>query len=140
MYYFVNTDNAPITATVAKGDKRMIIETGELVEFSGTHTFEPYESLVVIDTHNARTKEHTSPTSEKLSLGGEWQVKHFTHNSLTLDKCDYYFDGNLIEKDGYVLNILPRINELERAVDLKQVYRFTVDEIPSEIYLATRYL
>ena len=137
MYYFVNTDNAPITATVAKGDKRMIIETGELVDFSGTHTFEPYESLVVIDTHNARTKEHTSPTSEKLSLGGEWQVKHFTHNSLTLDKCDYYFDGNLIEKDGYVLNILPRINELERAVDLKQVYRFTVDEIPSEIYLAT---
>ena len=61
----------------------------------------------------------------------------FTHNSLTLDTCDYYFDGNLVEKDGYVLNILPRINELERAVDLTQHYRFNVDDVPGEIFLAT---
>jgi hypothetical protein len=115
----------------------MVIETGDLLPFSGTHTFEPYESLVVIDTHAERTEKHTAPTSKKLSLLGEWTVESFTHNSLTLDKCDYYFDGELVEKNGYVLNILPRINELERAVDLKQVYRFTVDHIPSQFFLAT---
>ena len=137
MHYFVNTDNATVSANITKGDKMMIIETGELVPFSGTHTFEPYESLVVIDTHEERTALATAPSSTKLSLDGEWRVESFTHNSLTLDRCDYYFDGELVEKDGYVLNILPRINELERAVALKQVYRFTIDTIPSEIYLAT---
>lgn len=137
MYYFVNTDNAPLTAEISRGNKMMVIETGELVPFSGTHTFEPYESLVVIDTHEDRTVEHNEPTSNALSLGGEWKVEGFTHNSLTLDKCDYYFDGELVEKEGYVLNILPRINALERAVALKQVYRFTLDCVPSEIFLAT---
>jgi hypothetical protein len=137
MYYFVNTDNTTVTAEITKGDKMMVIETGELVPFSGVHTFEPYESLVVIDTHNERTVTTTEPTSEALSLSGEWKVEGFTHNSLTLDTCDYYFDGELVEKDGYVLNILPRINELERAVALKQVYRFNIDSVPSEIFLAT---
>ena len=137
MYYFVNTDNATLTAEITKGDKMMVIETGDLVPFSGKHTFEPYESLVVIDTHAERDAEYIAPSSDTLSLGGEWKVESFTHNSLTLDRCDYYFDGELIEKDGYVLNILPRINEKERSVALKQVYRFTVDSVPSEIYLAT---
>ena len=137
MHYFVNTDNTTVSANITKGDQMMVIETGELVPFSGTHTFEPYESLVVIDTHRERTVKASAPTSEKLSLSGEWKVESFTHNSLTLDRCDYYFDGELVEKDGYVLNILPRINELERAVALKQVYRFTIDTIPSELYLAT---
>ena len=137
MYYFVNTDNAEITATVAKGDKRLVIETGELEPFSGTHTFAPYESLVVIDTHKAREFVVAPTPTEQLSLLGEWAVDSFTHNSITLDRCDYYFDGELVEKDGYVLNIIPRINELERAVNLTQTYRFKIDEVPSEIFLAT---
>ena len=137
MYYFVNTDNTTLTANISRGDKMMVIETGELVPFSGTHTFEPYESLVVIDTHEKRTLEHTESASVPLSLLGEWKVDSFTYNSLTLDKCDYYLDGELVEKDGYVLNILPRINELERAVDLRQVYRFTMDSVPAELFLAT---
>ena len=137
MYYFVNTDNAELKATFKKGDKLMVIETGELVPFSGEHTFAPYESIVIIDTHGKRAESTAESTSEKLSLLGEWEVKEFTHNSLTLDTCDYYFDGELVEKDGYVLNILPRINELERAVSLKQAYRFTLKNVPSELFLAT---
>ena len=137
MHYIVNTDETEITAEIARGNKQMIIETGELVPFSGVHTFAPYESLVLIDTHEQRESAIENTESEKLSLMGEWEVKSFTHNSLTLDFCDYYFDGELVEKDGYVLNILPRINALERAVALKQDYRFTIDSIPSEIFLAT---
>ena len=137
MHYFVNTDNSEISATFKKGDKLMVIETGDLVPFSGKHTFAPYESIVVIDTHNERQENASVSDSLKLSLLGEWKVESFTHNSLTLDTCDYYFDGELVEKDGYVLNILPRINELERPVNLTQCYRFTMDAVPSEIFLAT---
>ena len=137
MYYFVNTDNAEMKATFKKGDMLMVIETGELVPFSGEHTFAPYESIVIIDTHKERVQVKSNVESEKLNLLGEWKVDSFTHNSLTLDTCDYYFDGELVEKDGYVLNILPRINELERAVNLTQCYRFIVKELPKEIFLAT---
>jgi len=137
MHYIVNTDNAEITANIKRGNKQMITETGELVPFSGVHTFAPYESLLLIDTHEEREAAPESTESERLSLMGEWEVKSFTHNSLILDFCDYYFDGELVEKEGYVLNILPRINALERAVALKQDYRFTICSIPSEIFLAT---
>ncbi|MBQ7343285.1 MAG: hypothetical protein IJW53_00805 [Clostridia bacterium] len=137
MHYIVNTDNSEITAGIKRGNKQMIIETGDLVPFSGIHTFAPYESLVLIDTHEEREEITETSASERLSLMGEWDVKSFTHNSLTLDFCDYYFNGELVEKEGYVLNILPRINALERAVALKQDYRFTISSIPSEIFLAT---
>lgn len=137
MHYIVNTDNAEITAQIARGDKQMVIETGELIPFSGVHTFAPYESLVIIDTHEKRKALPAKAESKRLDLMGEWEVKDFTHNSLTLDICDYYFDGELVEKDGYVLNILPRINALERAVALRQDYRFTLDSVPGEIFLAT---
>ena len=36
-----------------------------------------------------------------------------------------------------MLNILPRINALERAVNLEQVYRFTAKSVPESIFLAT---
>ena len=137
MYYFVNTDDAEISATFKKGNKLLVIETGDLIPFSGKHDFAPYESIVIIDTHEDRVKTPELPKTEKLDLLGEWQVDNFTHNSLTLDFCDYYFDGELVEKNGYVLNILPRINELERAVDLTQCYRFTINAPIDEIFLAT---
>ncbi|MBR2971420.1 MAG: hypothetical protein IKC61_00650 [Clostridia bacterium] len=137
MYYVVNTDNNEIGATFKYGNKLMVMETGELIPFSGRHTFAPYESIVIIDTHEERCAEDTVCNSKRLDLLGEWQVEDFTPNSLTLDTCDYYFDGQLVEKDGYVLNILPRINALERAVNLEQVYRFTAKSVPENIFLAT---
>ena len=75
--------------------------------------------------------------TEKLSLLGEWSVKDVTPNSVTLDRCDYYFDGELIAKDGYVLDILPRLNERRRATELKQVYRFKSEIVPEKIFLTT---
>ncbi len=136
MHYIVNTQNETVTASISVGNKVMLIESGELVDFSGEHTFAPYESLVVIDTHEPRVASVKKDSASELSLLGEWDVKSATHNSLTLDRCDYYLDGELVERDGYVLNILPRINELCREVELHQVYRFSTEDVPSTLYLA----
>ncbi len=136
-HYFVNTDETPITANINVGNKRMMIETGDLVPFSGgEYSFAPFESLVLIDDGEGREAPEPKKKQTKLSLAGEWQVKDVTLNSLTLDRCDYYFDGELIENDGYVLNILPRINELRRPVSLEQVYRFAVEAKSEKMYLA----
>lgn len=136
LHYFVNTDNSPVTASITSGDLVLDPLSGSLYPFSGEYSFEPYESLIVIDRG-----EEQKPLREKkrtpLSLLGEWTVESATPNSLTLDTCDYYFDGELIEKDGYVLNILPRLLDRRRPTALRQIYRFTLDSIPAQIYLAT---
>ncbi len=138
MHYFVNTDNAIIEADIIVGNKQLIPETGEMVPYyGGKYIFAPYESLVLIDTHEPREQRPVATPTTPLSLAGEWDVKLATYNSLTLDRCDYYFDGELIERDGYVLNILPRINVLRRPVKLHQTYRFICEDIPASVYLAT---
>lgn len=137
VHYFVNSDNSTVTANIAVGNKQLLIESGEVIPFGGTHTFAPYESLLLIEDGEGRVA--VAPTAEKpyLDLGGEWSIKDVTYNSLTLDKCDYYFDGELVEENGFVLNILPRINSLERAVELEQIYRFECEEAPTTVFLAT---
>ena len=137
LHYFVNTDESSIECDFNIDALRLVAEDGSIEYFGGSHTFAPYESLVLIE---GLKEERSAPVSRKttaLDLGGTWKVKNSTFNSLTLDRCDYYFDGELVEKDGYVLNILPRINELEREVSLRQVYSFDIDgNKPSELFLA----
>ena len=97
MHYIVNTENCEITTEIKVGNKVMAIETGELSDFSGTHTFHPYESLVLIDTHEPKSaKTWAQSYSAELDLHGTWQIKSATENSLTLDTCDYYFGGELV--------------------------------------------
>jgi len=74
---------------------------------------------------------------ETLPLDGTWEVVSSTENSLTLDFCDYYFDGQLIEKNGYVLNILNRALKLKRPVQLKCEYFVNIEYIPDKLYLVT---
>ncbi|MBQ9116044.1 MAG: hypothetical protein IJY04_03385 [Clostridia bacterium] len=137
LHYFVNTDNAEIEAEIAVGNYMLDPVSGDLKPFFGKHKFTEYESLALIDTHGTREKTQDKALPANLPLEGEWQVKDASFNSLTLDKCDYYFDGKLIERDGYVLNIIPRLCEYRRPVEVKQIYRFTCEQIPSEIFLGT---
>ncbi len=137
VHYFVNSDNTEITVDISEGNLVLDIETGETSPFSGTHTFAPYESLMLIDNGEERVRVE-KPIETHLSLLGEWEVASASYNSITLDRCDYYFDGELIARRGYVLDILPRLNQLRRPVALKEVYRFMVEEMPEgEIFLAT---
>ena len=137
MHYFVNTDDKPVFATFSRGNKVLNIETGELSDFYGSHSFAPYESLVLIDTGEPRAKAQPKPDCAKLDLLGEWKVTSASYNSITLDTCDYSFDGGEIVTGASVLDILPRINELRRPVSLWHSFSFTVRELPSELYLAT---
>lgn len=139
VHYFVNSDDTEITSDISVGNLVIDAVTGETSAFSGTHTFGAYESLLLVDDGTPRVTKTEQKSEEKLlSLKGEWQVKDATFNSLTLDRCDYYLDGELVEKNGFVLNILHRINAYKRPVKLHQVYRFMIDEMPDgEIYLTT---
>ena len=135
LHYFVNSTESEIEASFTVGNLVLDPVSGETYPFSGKHRFGAYESILLLDDGKGRIS-----VSEKklkpLSLLGEWQVDDATFNSLTLDRCDYYFDGELVERDGYVLNILPRITDLRRPVELRQVYRFNSRVTPECAYIA----
>ena len=136
MHYFVNTTEEVQKGKFSCKGKVLDIETGEFVPFYGEHTFGKYESLVVIDD-GSEVVELKEECKDTLPLSGAWEVVSSSENSITLDFCDYYFDGELIEKNGYVLNILNRALKLKRPVKLKCEYSVDIKYIPEKMWLAT---
>lgn len=135
MHYFVNSTKKPVFATFSKGNLILDQVTGETRAFYGSYSFAPAESIVLIDNHEPRERMLPERKTSKLGLLGEWRVKSATHNSITLDRCAYYFDGELIDENGYVLDILPRLNELRRPVKLRQEYTFCAEYLPKTVFL-----
>lgn len=135
VHYFVNSTYSEIPATFAKGNLILDQVTGETHPFYGSYNFAPCESIVLIDTHEPRDRMKAHMKTDELSLVGEWNVKSATYNSITLDRCAYYFDGELINENGFVLDILPRLNELRRPVELRQRYTFKAEYLPKTLFL-----
>lgn len=125
VHYFVNTSPEEKTAVFNVRGRVIDIYTGDTSEFSGLHTFEPWGSLMLME----------EAPETVVRPEGNFTFAEKVVNCLTLDCCDYYFDGQLQEKNGYVLNICERANKLERIVQIHQDYHVTVHDVPKELYL-----
>ncbi|MBQ3869842.1 MAG: hypothetical protein II777_04775 [Clostridia bacterium] len=136
MRYFVNTTAKDQHAKINCGGKLMNEETGELEPFYGEYDFAPMSSIVVIDDGSPAEKKPAEKELEPLCLNGAWSLKLATENSLTLDKCTYWFDGALQEENGYVLNVAQRAYELGRPVDIKCEFHVSAEYVPDTLYLA----
>ncbi len=136
-YYFVNSTEKTYDAFIKKGAKIMNPATGELSDFDGHYTFGKYESLVVIDD-GAERKEALTAAKKfiPVPLDGEWEIVKCSDNIITLDYCDYYFDGELIEKNGYVLNATYRALDLMKPVKIRCDYSFEAEYLPERLYLS----
>lgn len=136
MYYFVNSTEDTYTAHISCGNKVLDITNGELSDFGGVHSFGKYESLVVIDDHSGATAVY-APEKEKkaIDLGGEWNIKSFGDNAITLDCCDYYFDGVLEEKNGYILNAMYRAIDRMKPTHITCEYKVEAKYLPSRLFL-----
>ena len=138
MYYLVNSSDNTVKATLTRGNKILDIETGELADFDGEVEIEHYSSAVIIDTHEPRSADKKgAEEAPLLDISGKWQVKSASLNSITLDRCDWRYDGGEWERGGYVLDILPRLNNLRREAVLEQKYHFTVESYSGELFLVT---
>lgn len=134
VHYFVNTSGDRKSARINVDGQKLDIYSGDLIDFCADYEFEPWGSLMVIDkgTQNIKLQK-----SEKTYIRpcGEFEITEPVINMLTLDKCDYYFDGVLQEKNGYVLNICERANKLERRVQIHQDYKVNIKTVPDKLYL-----
>ena len=134
VHYFVNTSPDRKKAKINVSGKALDIYTGDLKKFCNMYEFEPWGSLMIIDDGTENVS--TDCTKETLvHFEGDFKITKPVINSLTLDHCDYYFDGVLQEKDGYVLNICERANALERPVKIHQDYHVKLNFIPNKLEL-----
>lgn len=135
LHFFVNSTEKTIKADINVRGQRLNIYTGETEAFSGRHTFNPWESLMVIEekSENKNTKATAEETTVLMSDTVE--LCDNVENVITLDRCDYYFDGVLEEENGYVLNICERANRLKRPVNIHQQYRVQIEKRPQKLFL-----
>lgn len=136
LHYFVNSTPDIKEAQVNVQGRKLNIFSGETETFDGKHRFEPWGSLMIFED-GTPNEDNKFKTESLVQLDGLYHVSKDTLNTLTLDRCDYYFDGELQEVNGYVLNICERANALERKVQIRQDYHVMVREIPNVLYLVT---
>ena len=136
LHYFVNSTDKEQKAIINKGSYAIDITTGEKLDFYGEYTFPPFGSLVIIDDGSKHAEKPRLKNLKALDLSGEWQVENVSENSLTLDTCTYYFDGELQQENGYILNVASRAYALERDVDIRCEFKVNVEYVPSKLFLA----
>lgn len=136
-HYFVNSTSEKQKLSVTRGGKMLDITTGEVKQFCGKHTLSPSDSLIVIDDGITQADTETVDNTDILSLDGKWRIIKNDLNILTLDRCDYYFDDELIEKNGFVINILTRACERRKPLRIRMEYKVNAEYIPPEMYLVT---
>ncbi|MBO5040403.1 MAG: hypothetical protein J6D09_04815 [Clostridia bacterium] len=137
MYYFVNTVDEKLTARIAKGTHILNATNGETETFDGEIAFEPSGSAIVLDYRKPVEKAEAKAESKAIDLSGEWEIVGCDLNAITLDKCTYYFDGELIEENAPVISIEEKACALERKVRIDMKYSVKADHLPNELYLVT---
>ena len=136
VHYFVNSTDDAQKAVIEKGSYCINIETGDKEEFTGEYTFPPCGSLLVVEDGSPRAEKKAEKELKTLDLSGEWDIKEKSYNALTIDKCDYYFDGELVEKGAYILDVAQKAYDLARPVDVKCIFKANVEELSDKLYLA----
>ena len=132
VHYFVNTSGSRKKSQINISGKKLDIYTGDLTDFNKDYEFEPWGSLMIIEDH---TSVNSGEGCDLIKPCGTFKILNKVQNAITLDYCDYYFDGELQEKNGYVMNICERANELERPIEIHQDYHIKMNYIPEELYL-----
>ncbi len=134
LHYFVNTSPDRKIAKINVCGKMLDITSGDFQEFYENYEFEPWGSLVVIDD-GENMKITGEIKKDFVYLPKEMNISKPIENAITLDFCDYYFNGELQEENGYVLNIAERANALEKSVKLHQDYKIRLNYIPENLCL-----
>ena len=135
MHYLVNEFGESVSAKININGKKLDIKTGELLPFDGYNDFAPYSSIVIIEDGTENVAMAEKKNLKKLDIGGKWKVESIEDNALVLDYCDYWFDGELVDENAYILDVADKANKLERKTKVDLLFKFDVKSVPEVIYL-----
>ena len=138
MHYFVNSTDEAQSAVINVKGKRIDFRNKCLKDFNGSYEFAPYDSVIVIEGGTDLDSESDKPMpSNKIDIEGEWKIEDISLNTLVLDKCDYYIDGELKGRNAHILDAQTDALNMYKAVVIELHFSFNIKDIPSEIYLIT---
>ena len=146
MYYLVNTFSGKCDAVIeicGKSAAMFDYITGEVVpvcfkeeggKITINHTFEKTGSVVFFIRNDNEYKSVEAKTCALSPINdllrGRWEIANSDDNILTLDKCDVYFDGDLVRKNAYVLDIQQLACDLKRKVRIAMDFDVNFDRRP----------
>lgn len=139
LHYFVNKTAGEQMGRDIPGEFYLNPTMGEWVPFSGSYHFQINDSLITIEGETIKNElsKPVKPIDDKWQMYSQkWSLKSVSDNALLLDFCDYYFDGVLQEKDGYILNILERACRLKKPIKIDMLFRVDIEKVPTQLYLA----
>ncbi len=145
MYYLVNSFMTERNATVTvKGKSATVFDyligeevpavyskNGDNVDIEITI---PKRGSVVVFAYDEAEKPSAHKCNKELiplgdTLKGEWEITNITDNTLTLDYCDVYFDGELKYENLPISDVQELACAFKRKVNTKVVFKFNVKEI-----------
>jgi len=135
LYFFVNSTRETYRAHIPVGTHIMDPVTGELFPFDGNYEFRKYASLAVIDDGGGRSTSSSVKPKKALPLDGEWTVISATENCMTLDYCEYAFDGEIQGERAYVLDVMYRALALGRQTRVAMTYTVRATHLPRSLFL-----
>ncbi len=133
IHYIVNSTDDHQKIKVSRGSKRVNLTNGELEDFSGECVLPPCSSILVYD--DGKDAPVGKDDTEVLDISGEWKVVSFSENAITLDTCDVYFDGELVEANMNILTAQNVACDLEREVNIRCVFTQNMEYIPDNLQL-----
>lgn len=157
MYYLVNSTRpaCDVRLMVTGADATLLdAETGRVMPLSPTrvngslqlalHLEEKGSAVVFLydhPQHAPRKRQLDGPGQEALrpltpSLSPDWKIVRCDLNTLTLDRCDCYIDGKLVEQNIPAIEATELACALGRPVELRLLYRFQITRpIPGPLFL-----
>ena len=133
--YYINNTPDTIRATFKSGGKVLDIVTGRWSAFTGSYTFAPYDSLVLLDDGSAFAQAPDAQEAEVLDLSGPWELVDCGNNVLTIDTCDVYFDGELASRQENAADVLYLALDQKRSLQLRCDYSFDAAAVPPQCSL-----
>lgn len=145
VYYIVNSSAQERTFTARfaggsagrledlTGDIRPIVYTAQNGRIETEITLPAMGSVLLFAYADDRLQP-AAPEAARRPINGQlaadWELAETDLNTLTLDYCDYYFDGRLVGQNRHISNLQEEACRLERPVDVETVFRFQVKTLP----------
>ncbi len=135
MHYFVNNSYEEFTCEITKGTKMLDVQTGEILPFYGVYKFIKNASLIVIEDSTPPLSRPFKKPLKELDLSGEWDLVSISENALLLDKCDIYFDGELIKEKENVCDAIHLALKRKDKTEIRCEFEFNITTVPDNVFL-----
>lgn len=135
IHYFYNNSDEEFTAAVSAGSKMLDISSGDILPFYGVYRFSPHESIIVINDSTPELSRPFKKPLKTLDISGEWNLERLSPNTIVLDRCDTYFNGELAYENINAADVTELAYSLKEPIDVECRFELNITALVDDIFL-----